>query len=332
MRIRDDAGRRAALGLAVAALGAGLLGGPWATPLRSEMGAVVAGATTPATRSPAPTRSDGNPAPRIGALSGPPTQRAQAAVDAAVAALAAGRPVNSVSVAAVDTATGVRVGWGAGSGMTAASVFKLLLLEGSLLQDQDYRRAPGAGASDSLAAMIENSDNDAADETYAALGGRTGVTSALRRLGLTATVLGPDDQWGLSTTSASDQLTLLEDLVSARSPLSSASRAFALGLMTSVEADQRWGVGAAADPGTSFANKDGWLNVDDDDGRWAVNSVGIIEVRGHQVLLAVLTQHDSDMASGTALVESVARTVATTLRGTATAGIPRPTADPRAPG
>jgi beta-lactamase class A len=170
--------------------------------------------------------------------------------------------------------------------------------------------------------MIENSDNDAADETYAALGGHSGVTSMLRRLGLTATDLAPADQWGLSTTSAADQLTLLDDLVSPQSSLSSASRAYALGLMSSVESDQRWGVGATADAGTSFANKNGWLDVDDDGGRWAVNSVGVIDVGGHQVLMAVLTQHNDDLAGGTTLVESLSQTVTTALRGSA--GAPGP--------
>ena len=301
MGIRDAAGRHAAVLLAAAVLGAGLIGGPWAAPLRTE-------AQAPASGTPAP------PQPEKAQPETAQPEKAQAAVDAAVAGLTVNRPANSVSVAAVDTDTGVHVGWGAGSGMTAASIFKLMLLEGSLLQSQDDGQPPGAGMSDALTAMIENSDNDAADATYAALGGSTGVASSLRRLGLSATRLGPDDQWGLSTTSAADQLTLLEDLVSPQSPLSSASRAYALGLMRNVESDQRWGITAAADPGTSVAIKNGWLNVDDDGGRWVVSSVGVIQVGGHQVLLAVLTQHDADLADGTALVESVSRSVATGLR------------------
>ena len=320
MTIRDNLGRRAALGLTAAALGAGLVGGPWATPLRSEM--LAGPLTPPAAPPPVAARSGTAGTDRSAVPTGSPTQRAQEAVDAGVAQLAAGRPANSVSIAAVDTATGVRIGWGAGSGMTVASVFKLLLLEGWLLHNQDGGRAPGDGESDALAAMIENSDNDAADEIYVALGGHTGVASALRRLGMSATVLGPDDQWGLSLTSVADQLTLLTDLVSLQGPLSGASQAYALGLMTSVETDQRWGVGAAADPGTSFANKNGWLDVDEDGGRWVVSSVGVIQVGGHQVLLAVLTQHDADLSDGTALVESLSRTVATALRGAATAGSP----------
>ena len=36
--------------------------------------------------------------------------------------------------------------------------------------------------------------------------------------------------------------------------------------MRNVEADQRWGVGAAADKGSRFANKNGWLSIDDSNG------------------------------------------------------------------
>jgi hypothetical protein len=104
-------------------------------------------------------------------------------------------------------------------------------------------------------------------------------------------------------------------------PLDAQSRSFALRLMRHVEADQRWGVSAIADPGTSFANKNGWLSVDNsngpgenDNGRWVVNSVGIITVGGHQVLMAVMTQHQRSFDAGVALVRQLARAVAPAIR------------------
>jgi len=318
MGISRIAAWRAVSTLAVATLVAGLVGALGGATVRAELRAVVAPAAATSEPLAAVRAPAGRPVP-IGrpAPADAPGDMAQAAVAAAVAPLVAGRPADSLSVAALDTTTGTRVGWGAASGVTAASVFKLLLLEGYLLQNQDRGRAPGDGAADALAAMVDNSDNDAADQVYAALGGQAGVVSSLHRLGLSATVLDPEGRWGLSTTGAADQLTALTDLVSPQSPLSSASRAYALGLMSEVESDQRWGVGAAADPGTDFANKNGWLDVDDDGGRWVASSVGVIEVGGHQVLLAVLTQHDTDLADGIDLVESFSRTVATTLRSAA---------------
>jgi beta-lactamase class A len=236
-------------------------------------------------------------------------------VDAAVGRLLAQRPKDAISLAALDTTTNVQVGSHAAVPVTAASVFKLTLLEGYLLRNQDRGEAPGAGAAAALTTMIENSDNAAADAVFAALGGSSGVRAALPRLGTSRTDLGPAGQWGLSTTTATDQLRLLANLVSPASPLSPGSRAYALRLLGNVEADQRWGVGRAADPGTDFANKNGWLQVDADGGRWAVGSVGVVDVAGHQVLLAVLTEHGTDQADGIGLVESVSAAVADALRG-----------------
>jgi hypothetical protein len=100
-------------------------------------------------------------------------------------------------------------------------------------------------------------------------------------------------------------------------PLSLRSKRYILGLMRDVEADQRWGVGVVADRDTTFANKNGWMAVDndndpgeDDDGRWLVNSLGIVQVHGQQLLMAVFTRHDPDYGSGIDLVQRLARVVA----------------------
>jgi beta-lactamase class A len=239
--------------------------------------------------------------------------QAQATADSTMAGLVADLPDGSVSVMAVDMTTGAQYAYGARSGMKAGSAAKLLILEGYLLHDQDAGREPGGGQGSTLATMIRNSDNDAADSLYRALGYTTGAAEMMWRLGLTATFLGPAEQWGLSTTSAADQLVLLHHLVAAGSPLSDASKSYALDLMSDVETDQQWGVGAATDPGTSVANKNGWLSVDDDHQRWLANSLGVITVNGHQVLMAVLTQHNDDFAGGVQLVEAVARTAASAL-------------------
>jgi hypothetical protein len=100
---------------------------------------------------------------------------------------------------------------------------------------------------------------------------------------------------------------LLQNLVRpSAGPLTAASRAYVLGLMRNVEPDQRWGVGVSADPGTDFANKNGWLSVDNDNGRWLVNSTGVVSIHGQLVLMVVLTQHDSAFQGGIDLVQALA--------------------------
>jgi beta-lactamase class A len=193
--------------------------------------------------------------------------------------------------------------------MLTGSIVKLYILETLLLQEQ----ASGgltSGQASTATRMIENSDNAAAETLFEAVGDRTGLQAANGKLGLVNTTPGPGDYWGLTQTCATDYITLLKNLVLPTSPLTAASQSYILGLMRNVEADQRWGVGVAADPGTDFANKNGWLAVDDDNDLWLVNSVGVLTIHGQQVLMAVLTQHDSDFNSGVALVQSLATAVA----------------------
>jgi hypothetical protein len=125
-----------------------------------------------------------------------------------------------------------------------------------------------------------------------------------------------------TTTGAPDCIKLLNNLVSP-GVFSAEQRSYVLGLMRHVEADQRWGVGAAADKGTDFANKNGWLSIDDsngpgetDGGLWAVTSLGVLTIGGDPVLMAVLTKHQPDMATGVHLVENLAKAIAPTVRGT----------------
>ena len=61
--------------------------------------------------------------------------------------------------------------------------------------------------------MIENSDNDSADALWAEIGGAAVFTVDNVRLGIPNLVLGAGGLWGLGTTSAADQVTLLKNLV-----------------------------------------------------------------------------------------------------------------------
>jgi hypothetical protein len=162
--------------------------------------------------------------------------------------------------------------------------------------------------------MIEDSDNAYADQLFVDEGEGAGMTAANARLGLSHTTAGPGIYWGLTTTSAPDQLALLGNLIGPGA-LRATSRSYVRALMSNVEADQRWGVSAAGDRGSRVTTKDGWLSVFDDGGLWAVGSVGIVTVDGHVLLLAVLTQHNRSKEEGVELVERLAGLAATAARG-----------------
>ena len=235
---------------------------------------------------------------------------------AALTHLVTTRSDSSTSVAALDLTTGARVTAGATSGMTTASAVKVQLLETLLLEHQDSGTSLTASELSEATAMIEHSDNDAAEAVFDFDGGRSAIKSHEHTLGLstTLTVPGDDDYWGLTTTGAAQQLVLLHNLVDPDGPLDADSRALALRLMRNVEADQTWGVPAAATSG-SPAVKNGWLNITDDDNLWAVNSLGVVTVRGDTVLIAVLTQHDESYDSGKQRVANLVKAAATAVRG-----------------
>ena len=220
---------------------------------------------------------------------------------------------DNVSVAAVELTSGRRFDYGATSGMIDASVSKLDVLEALLLHDQQAH-TPLTTEDDALAtAMIEHSDNGAGQTLWDGLGYAPAIDAMNVRLGLRHTAPDAAGYYGLTTSCADDQLALLDDLVNRHGPLTAQSRRYARTLLGNVEPDQRWGVSAAADPDTSVEVKNGWLPIDDDAGRWVVNSDGIVTVAGHRVLLAVMTRHNVDEQDGIALVETISREVAAAL-------------------
>lgn len=223
------------------------------------------------------------------------------------------QPKGGVSVAALDPATGARYSAGAASGMRTASAYKLLVLVALAMRDGSIN-----GERATAARAIENSDNVAGYSLFEAAGGNSGIQSALGKLGMTHTVPGRSDPT-FTTTSGRDYVKLLKALVG-KGPVSASSRSTILGLMRDVEADQRWGVGVVADKGTTFANKNGWLSIDDsnrpgetDGGLWAVTSVGVVTVAHHQVLMAVFTQHQKSYGAGVTLVQKLARDLVRTV-------------------
>lgn len=237
-----------------------------------------------------------------------------------VQSVIAHHPAGGISVASLNTHTGASYSAGSTSGMWMASAYKLFVLETLLLRRQHAGGLTGFEQSASVP-MIEQSDNVAGYELWEDAGGNAGLASTARRLQLRHTVPGRSDPT-FTTSSGPDCLKLLQALVDPDGPLTTASRRFALQLMRNVEDDQRWGAGQAADPHTTFANKNGWLAIDDsngpgedDDGRWAVNSLGIVTVHGQQLLLAVLTRHDADFDSGKELVAQLAKLSATIATG-----------------
>ncbi len=222
-----------------------------------------------------------------------------------------------LAVGVVDRSTGAMAVYDAGRRFTMASIAKVDILATLLLQ----RQPPNGGLSEAdqqlATTMIEASDDDAANRLWQDAGEGSGMTAAAERLGLRRTAPGPGIDWGLGTTTAGDQITLLRDLTTPGSPLTEAARRYVLSLMRGVDASQRWGVPAAATPGTSYAVKDGWLPA----GRgWVINSIGALRHGQQRLLMAVLSDGQPTEAAGIAAVRAAAVAAADCISGGAITG------------
>lgn len=213
-----------------------------------------------------------------------------------------------LSLAVHDRTTGARFTVGARRFRTA-SIVKVDILAALLLREQSLSTAQKNLATD----MITVSDNDAASRLFRSAGGVSGLEEANDALGLTETT--PDIRWGVTTTTAADQVRLLGSICDQKSPLTPSARKFVLGLMTKVVDEQRWGVPAAASPQASGVwVKNGWVQVSADDNLWLVNSIGRIVEGEHDWLVAVLSDHHATQERGIEVVEGAAEVALRALR------------------
>ena len=212
-----------------------------------------------------------------------------------------------LAVGVSDVSTGVTAVYGDRLGFHTASIVKVDILASLLLASQRAGTPISDANADLAAQMIETSSDDAATDLWTAIGAGGGLATADASLGLRHTTPGPGDYWGLTTTTAGDQLRLLRALTTAHSPLDARSRDYELDLMRNVISGQNWGVSAAASPGSVLTIKDGWLP---DPSLWVVNSIGVVDHDGQRLLMVVLSSGQPTEAVGIAQDQAAARAAA----------------------
>ncbi len=196
-----------------------------------------------------------------------------------------------------DLNTGETWTFGQGAPQDAASIVKLDILE-TLLAQEEASGHTLSNQDEALAqAMIEESDNGSATDLWDAVGSASGISAFNKRVGLRETVPSPCVQcagfpwpgWGLTTTTPSDQIALLRQVVGPNSVLSITDRNLVLRLLENVTSDQRWGVSGGVPSTATVALKNGWLPLDAADTDWQINSIGWVSGDGRNYLMAVLT-------------------------------------------
>lgn len=194
-----------------------------------------------------------------------------------------------------------------GSEFNTASIMKVDILAVFLYRLQNAGQRLSAAQEQLATTMIENSNNNSATTLFNEDGGATGISAANQAFGLDKTTVGPGGQWGLTKTTATDQVKILQQVFTSGSLLSAASRDYIQDLMSEVEADQRWGIPAAADPGSTYMVKNGWLSYPT---LWSVNSIGEITHDGQKLLIAVLSDDNQSEDGGIDLVQQIAASAA----------------------
>jgi beta-lactamase class A len=190
--------------------------------------------------------------------------------------------------------------------MVTASIVKVDILQTLLHRHRGHLNA----AQRALATrMIEQSDNNAASELWDQVDGSTGVSRYNSRLGLRETHPHAGGEWGLTRTSAVDQVTLIRALLGRPSTLSKASRGYARLLMRHVTSGQAWGVSAGPTATADVGLKNGWLPVATDADLWAVNSIGWVRGSRRSYEIAVLTAHQPSESYGIHTIEHLSRLV-----------------------
>ncbi len=231
-----------------------------------------------------------------------PSEVLNARLTAALRA-ALGTRAASVSVGVIDATTGTEALYRATQQYHAGGIAGVDILAALLYEQQQAGTHISKKDAGLAAEMIQNGNGIGAARLWQAIGRGAGLAAANRALGLRHTVPGAADEWSLTRTTVSDQLRLLTELAAVRSALDSAGRDYELGLMGSAALAWRWGVPAAASPGTSYAVSNGWLAGPH---RFVVNSVGVIDRAGHELLVVILSRNWPTEAVGISEVQAAA--------------------------
>jgi hypothetical protein len=246
-------------------------------------------------------QADKSPAGR-GVPTKPPSARLDALLAAALSRVLRTHP-GQVAVGVIDQTSGQRVLYHAGQHFRAAGIVQPDILAALLVRHQQAGTRMTAAQADLAAAMIDGGSDAAATSLWRAIGGGNGLASVNHRLRLRHTIPGEADLWWRTRTTVADQLQLLTDLTSGRSPLTGPGRDFELGLMAGGAIEQYWGVPAAAAAGARYVVDDGWLPGSK---RWVVNSIGVVTRAGQVLLIAVLSSRNATKAAGISLVSAAA--------------------------
>lgn len=228
-----------------------------------------------------------------------------------VARLESRYPGQSFTAYVFDTRTGCTYSMNPEVRLRTASVFKVMVMAGTLLEAQDDDRDLTDWERSQLVPMITQSANSPVRALWRSFGASPWFDRQVEMFGLGDTNSVGDTQsvWGRTTTSARDQVGLLRQvLLGDWGPLHESYRQEAWDLMTSVVPSQTWGVTAAVSGDWTVAQKNGFAGH-------IANSVGFLREPGSDgYVVAILTNWWPSWQRGVPVVEEIATWISSVIR------------------
>lgn len=210
---------------------------------------------------------------------------------------------STVSVVVHDRRTGQVVTHNPSLRNSTGSIVKVMILVALIHERRSAGRGPSGDDWNRARAMITVSDNDAASTLLARAGGRRSLDRLASRLGMRHT--SSASSWGRTSTSAADQVKLMDAILDGRAVPNAADRRRVLDLMSNVVPEQAWGVGAVPAAAT-VQLKNGWVSLSPYG--WRINSIGHVAGQGRNYTIAMLS-YRSSWPGGTAVLGRVSRVV-----------------------
>lgn len=186
-----------------------------------------------------------------------------------------------------------------------ASIVKATIMADLLHQSEIYHTVLTPEEKSLMPSMIEYSNNNDASQLWDLSGGAGGVEGFLRQAGMEQTTPGAYGYWGLTQTSALDQVKLVRDFAYPNQVLDTAERNYGLYLMEHIVRWQDWGVSAGVPGNATVALKNGWLPIGTQG--WEINSIGYVKGDGRNYVVSVLTRNNPTEGYGIATVEGISR-------------------------
>lgn len=195
--------------------------------------------------------------------------------------------------------------------LETASTIKIVILVTLLSQTEAANRGLTSTEQSEAVAMIENSDNDAAQSLYDEEGGNIGIANYMAAIGINDVYLNLNG-FGATTVPPTMMITLLEDLRTA-AILTPGDCQYVLNLMNNVSSDERMGLGDTAPPGAVVELKDGFGL--EDDGLNVVVTVGILTYHGQVYEVSLFTRREQSLQQGIDEVNTICQDIALGLLG-----------------